>query len=304
MAVTPATSRLIDPAVLARFGSLELVARAVVDGVLNGMHRSPDFGFSQEFEEYRAYNEGDDPRHVDWNVYARTDRAFIKRFSGDTNTTLTVVIDSSASMNFASGGLTKFDYARYLAAALFWLARKQRDALALVVFNDAVTDVFPPSTRPDAFQRVLALLQRAECGAKTDMPAAIKQLVPHSQRRGILLFLSDFYTDHATLETALAPLVAHGQEIAFVQVVDPEERAPVLQEVTALRGLESGRQIEVSPEYVSGEYRERFAAHGQAISELAVKTGADYVQAVTSEPVDQLILKYLDYRRRSGAGRR
>ncbi len=303
MTTANVTPRLIDPAILARFGSLELVARAVVDGVLNGLHRSPDFGFSQEFEEYRAYNEGDDPRHVDWNVYARTDRAYIKRFSGDTNTTVTVVVDSSASMDYASDSVSKFDYARFIAAAIFWLARKQRDALSLVLFNNAIQDVFPPSTRPDAFHRGLALLQNAQCSDGTDMPSVITQLVPSQQRRGILLFLSDFYTDHQVLEKALAPLVAGGQEIAFIQVVDPNELAPELTEVTALRGLESGRQIEVSPEYAGGEYRQRFNAHGQAISELATRTGADYVQAVTSEPIDQLILKYMEQRRRSGAGR-
>ena len=131
--------RYLDPTVLAGISSLDLVAKTVVDGFIAGLHRSPDFGFSQEFAEYRAYSPGDDLRHVDWNVYARTERAYLKRYRGETNTLLTILLDASSSMNFTSHKITKMDYARYTAASLFYLAtQSQRDAAGLIVFDDEV----------------------------------------------------------------------------------------------------------------------------------------------------------------------
>jgi uncharacterized protein (DUF58 family) len=132
------SQRLLDPQILAGISGLELVAKTVVDGFIAGLHRSPDFGFSQEFAEYRAYNEGDDLRHVDWNVFARTERCYLKRYRGETNTRLNLLIDASASMGYGSHKLRKIDYARFLAASLFYMAHHQRDAAGLIVFDDEV----------------------------------------------------------------------------------------------------------------------------------------------------------------------
>ena len=172
--VSSASQRLIDPRVLSRLSNLELLARTVVEGMMTGLHRSPHFGFSQEFAEYRAYNEGDDLRFVDWNVYARNDRMYIKRYRGDTNTTLTLLLDASASMAFGgnsgdadSGGISKFDYARYLCAALAYLASRQHDGAGLVVFDESVRDQLPASTRPDALQRLLANLESQQARSDT-----------------------------------------------------------------------------------------------------------------------------------------
>src|ERR1700719_922421 len=141
-------TRFIDPALLAEISSLDLVAKTVVDGFVAGLHRSPDFGFSQEFAEYRAYSPGDDLRHVDWNVFARTERAYLKRYRGETNTLLTVLLDASSSMNYSSHKVTKMEYARFLAASLFYLANKsQRDAAGLIVFDDELRSVIRASAR-------------------------------------------------------------------------------------------------------------------------------------------------------------
>src|SRR5436309_15883610 len=139
--------RFLDPATLASISSLDLVAKTVVDGFVAGMHRSPDFGFSQEFAEYRAYAEGDDLRHVDWNVFARTDRCYLKRYRGETNTQLLLLLDASAYMTYGSGKIRKLDYARYLAASLAYLGSQQRDATGLIVFDEDVTEYVQPSTR-------------------------------------------------------------------------------------------------------------------------------------------------------------
>src|ERR1700694_5738271 len=161
--------RFLDPAVLAGISSLDLLARTVVDGFVAGMHRSPDFGFSQEFAEYRAYTPGDDLRHVDWNVFARTERAYLKRYRGETNSQLTVLLDASQSMEYASHSVSKMDYARYIAASLFYLAiRTQRDAAGLIVFDDEVRNYIRPSTRQGQLHRLLAGLEQAEPRARTD----------------------------------------------------------------------------------------------------------------------------------------
>src|ERR1700730_2965276 len=160
--------RFLDPATLASISSLDLVAKTVVDGFVNGLHRSPDFGFSQEFAEYRAYAEGDDLRHVDWNVFARTDRCFLKRYKGETNSQLLILMDTSASMGFGSTGMTKLDYARFLAASLAYLGNLQRDATGLIVFDETVTNYIPPSTRQGQLARLLHSIEHSAVGVHTD----------------------------------------------------------------------------------------------------------------------------------------
>ena len=163
------SQRFLDPTVLAGISGLELIAKTVVDGFVAGLHRSPDFGFSQEFAEYRAYTPGDDLRHVDWNVFARTERAYLKRYRGETNSLLTVLLDASQSMEFASHAVSKMDYARYIAASLFYLAiHSQRDAAGLIVFDDEVRNYIRPSTRQGQLARLLSGLEHAEPRARTD----------------------------------------------------------------------------------------------------------------------------------------
>src|SRR5437764_2767099 len=151
--------RFLDPAVLASISSLDLVAKTVVDGFVAGLHRSPTFGFSQEFAEYRQYVEGDDLRHVDWNVFARTERIYLKRFKGETNSQLLILLDASASMTYGSGNITKLDYARFMAASLAYLSSQQRDASGLIVFDEEIKSYVPPSTRPGQLMRLLHAIQ-------------------------------------------------------------------------------------------------------------------------------------------------
>ena len=168
-----ADQQLLDPAILQRLSNIELVAKTVVDGFLHGGHRSPQFGFSQEFAEYRAYNEGDDPRYIDWNVLSRTDRVYVKRFLGETNTHLMLLLDCSASMGYSSGGPTKLDYARFLAAALAYLCTRQHDAVGLILFDEQVRDVRPAQYRPRHLQSILHVLEQAQPETGTDSRAAV-----------------------------------------------------------------------------------------------------------------------------------
>src|SRR5580700_1584470 len=160
--------RFLDPSVLAGISGLDLVAKTVVDGFIAGQHRSPDFGFSQEFAEYRAYSEGDDLRHVDWNVFARTDRCFLKRYRGETNSQLLVMLDTSASMSYGSHAVHKMDYARFVAASLCYMASQQRDAAGLIIFDEDVVNYVAPSTRQGQLFRLLHAVEKAEAGTHTD----------------------------------------------------------------------------------------------------------------------------------------
>src|SRR5579864_2013350 len=180
--------RFLNPAVLSSISGLELVAKTVVDGFVNGLHRSPDFGFSQEFAEYQAYSPGDDLRHIDWNVYARSERLYLKRFRGETNTLLTVLLDASNSMQFGSHGVNKMDYARYLAASLFYLAiHGQRDAAGLITFDDEIRNYIRPSTRQGQLHRLLAGLEQAEPHARTDFTKPLNHFQELLHRRGIVI---------------------------------------------------------------------------------------------------------------------
>src|SRR5580698_3063715 len=230
-----APTRFIDPALLAGISHLDLVAKTVVDGFVAGLHRSPDFGFSQEFAEYRAYSPGDDLRHVDWNVFARTERAYLKRYRGETNSLLTVLLDASHSMRFTSHQVTKMDYARYIAAALFYLAiHNQRDAAGLVVFDDEVRNYIRPSTRQGQLARLLSGLELAEPNARTDFAKPIDHLRQFLRRRGMVIIVSDFFGEPEQIVRTIEPLRFHGNEVVLFHVLDPQEVRPTLTEPTLL----------------------------------------------------------------------
>src|SRR6202140_3029076 len=186
--------RFLDPSVLAGISGLDLVAKTVVDGFVNGLHRSPDFGFSQEFAEYRAYSPGDDLRHVDWNVFARTERAYLKRYRGETNSILTVLLDASNSMKFSSHSVNKMDYARFTAASLFYLTiQTQRDAAGLIVFDDEVRTYIRASTRQGQLYRLLSGLENAEARARTNFAKPLLHFQNFLRKRGMVIVISDFY---------------------------------------------------------------------------------------------------------------
>ena len=294
-AATPV--RLLRPEVLARLGTLELVARTVVDGLTTGLHRSPHFGFSQEFAEYRAYAEGDDLRHVDWNVYARTDRAYVKRFEGETNTSVTLLLDTSASMGFGEP-VSKLDQAKWLAASLAYLTRRQHDALGLAVFDDGVGEVQQPSARPDSLPRALGLLERTEAKAGTDIVSALESLRAAMTRRGLVVLISDLYADPDELLEALQPLAHAGQDIAVFHVTDPAEVAPDAARISALEDLESGDSVIVDPAFLKEGYRRRFEAHREALAMACRRVGADYTRLSSDEPLDAALQAYLRFRER------
>jgi uncharacterized protein (DUF58 family) len=286
--------RFLDPAVLAGISGLDLIAKTVVDGFVAGLHRSPDFGFSQEFAEYRAYTPGDDLRHVDWNLFARTERCYLKRYRGETNSQLTILLDASNSMNYSSHAVSKMDYARYTASSLFYLAlHNQRDPAGLIVFDDEVRNYIRPSTRQGQLNRLLSGLEQAEPRARTDFSKPLLHFQEFLRRRGMVLIISDFYEAPETIVRTIEPLRFHGSEVVLFHVLDPKEIRPELRGPAILVDLESDQRLEVIPEYVKGEYCRKMDSHLQQLSERAHAAGLDYHLLVTDKPLDAALSEYL-----------
>ncbi len=286
--------RFLDPTTLAGISGLDLVARTVVDGFVAGLHRSPDFGFSQEFAEYRAYTPGDDLRHVDWNVFARTERAYLKRYRGETNSQLTLMLDSSASMGYSSHGISKLDYGRFLAVSLAYLANQQRDAAGVIVFDDDVRNYVPPSTRQGQFMRVAHAVEKAVLGTgtRTDFAKPFIHFQQFLRRRGIVVVVSDFYEQPDVIVKTVEPLRFRGNDLVLFHVLDPEEIRPKLKEPVLLVDMESKDAIEVSPEYAKEEYALKIDAHIEALKKKARASNIDYFLLRTDRPLDDAMREY------------
>ncbi len=289
--------RFLDPAVLAGISGLDLVAKTVVDGFVAGLHRSPDFGFSQEFAEYRAYSPGDDLRHVDWNVFARTERAYLKRYRGETNTLLTVLLDASSSMNFTSHRVTKMDYARYVAASLFYLTtQSQRDAAGLIVFDDEVRTYIRASTRQGQLYRLLSGLENAEPRARTDYAKPMLHFQNFLRKRGMVVVISDFFESPETIVRTIEPLRYHGNEVVLFHILDPQELKPELDEPVLLIDMETQESLEVTPEYGHEEYRTKVQSHITQLKDRTRSAGMDYHLLVTNRPLNGALREYLTLR--------
>ena len=290
--------RFLDPATLASISGLDLIAKTVVDGFVAGLHRSPDFGFSQEFAEYRAYSEGDDLRHVDWNVFARTEKCFLKKYRGETNTQLLILLDTSASMGFGSHSVHKLDYARFVAASLCYMANVQRDAAGLIVFDEDVSNYVAPSTRQGQLFRLLHAIEHAVPGTRTDFSKPFVHFQNFLHRRGIVVVLSDFYEQPETIVKTVEPLRFRGNEVILFHVLDAQEIKPKFREPVLLVDMEdSHASLEVSPEYAREEYRRKIDSHIEDLSSAARAAGLEYFLMNTDRPLDEGLREYLAVRK-------
>jgi len=268
-----------------------------VDGFVAGLHRSPDFGFSQEFAEYRAYSPGDDLRHVDWNVFARTEKMFLKRYRGETNCQVTILIDASRSMEYSSHGTSKLEYAQFLGASLAYLAHLQRDAAGLVVFDEKVLNFVPPSTRQGQLARLLHGIESIKAGTRTDFASPFLHLQEYLHRRGVAVAISDFWGSPQQIIKTVEPLRFRGNELVLFHILDPEEIRPKLRHPVLLEDLETGDTLEVSPDYTAHEYREKVDAHLEDLKTRAKGAGIDYFLTDTSRPLDAALREYLAIRK-------
>lgn len=299
----PRSPTLLDPAVLGRIGGLELLARTVVDGFLGGMHRSPAFGSTTDFAEHRSYLPGDDPRRVDWRLFARSDRLHVKEFEADANASVGVLLDVSRSMDWrgAPDRLTKLDYGRVLAASILWLARRQRDRVGLVTFDDRVRELVAPSGKhlPNA----LHVLEGTRAGGAGELATPLRAAADHFRRRGITVVISDLYHEPDAAIDAVTQLRNRGSDLLLLHVLDPAEREFPSGDPTGLRDLETGETLPVVTRAMRDEYRALVAAHVAELERLATARGITYAQLDTTAAPGEALARVLEMRERLGGGR-
>jgi len=289
-------ARFVDPKILGRIGTLEILARTVVEGFINGLHRAPFFGASIDFAEHRGYVAGDDIRRVDWRLYARTDRYYVKQYEADTNTNLTVLFDISRSMQFHSRGIPKIEYACYLAACLTYLAQKQRDRVGIITFDSDIVTHVPPSAKH--FNVVLHTLDKAKGDRPGSLTAPLAKMAEHFKRRGILVLISDFYEEPDAVLEAIKPLKFLGNDLIVFHVLDPAEIDFGYDDASTFEDLESGEQLPVVPESLGEEYRALMKAHIDALTAKFSEHRIDYALLNTGEPLDRALFSYLSSRER------
>ena len=289
-----AGARFVDPRILARIGNLELLAKMVVDGFINGLHRAPFFGASIDFAEHRQYVAGDDIRRVDWKLWARTDRYYVKQYEADTNTNFTILLDISRSMKFSSGGVTKLDYGSFLGACLGYLATRQRDRVGIITFDQDIVTHVPPSAKH--FDMVLHTLDQAKAERPGHLSAPLHKMAEHFKRRGILLLISDFYDEPDAILDAIKPFRFLGNDLIVFHVLDPQEITFDYEDASAFEDLESREQIPVVPQSFRAQYRALIQEHITALQTRFSEQRIDYALLNTAEPLDRALFSYLSSR--------
>lgn len=321
----PTGNEFLDPAILSRIGNLEFVAKAVVEGFINGLHRSPNLGSSTDFAQHRQYTPGDDIRKVDWKLFARTDRFYVKEFEADTNANFLAILDVSPSMRYkgsTSGdrGVSKLEYACFLTAALAYFSAGQRDRVGLATFDHGIVDYVPPSSKHlrlvlhslDRANRAAAVHSPGESGgaaitaaadAKTltgraSMMPPMKQLSESTRRRSIVLVISDFYEDPQAVFDAVDNLRGRGNDLICFQLLDKDEIDFPFSDSSNFIDIETGEKMPLIPDYLRKEYKKLVAEHTATLARMAAERRIDYTLFDTSQPIADALYAYLGARER------
>ena len=295
--------RFLDPKVLSRIANLQLIAKTVVNGFLLGLHRSPQTGVSVEFTEYRPYSQGDDPRGIDWNVYARTDRHYLKKYRGETNTELYLIVDASASMGYRSqnghpAAVSKFEYGCFLAATLAHFAIGQRDAAGLLLFDTEIRESIPSRSRRGQLLRILRALDHARPGQGTNLAESLHQVRQFLRRRCMIVLISDFYETPEKVMKAIRELQFGGNDLVLFHLLDPGELQFPTDTPALLEDSETGETMEIIPEAVAKQYRRLIEEHITALGQQCRSSRIDYQLLDTGKPLDYALFTYLSARRR------
>ncbi len=309
----------IDPRALMRIQSLEMRARMIVEGFMTGLHRSPYHGFSVEFTEYRQYTTGDDPRYIDWKLYARSDRLHVKRFEDETNLRCWLLVDNSKSMQFGSitdqattaqsprtpvrGFLwKKSDYARTLAATFAYFLSTQHDAAGLVTFDEAIREYLPARYRPGHLRRLMVALDQPPAGIATSLTAPLRRIADLVTKRGMHVLISDLLAPLNGLETHLGYLRSRGHEVMVFQILDPAELSLSFDAPAIFEDVESGREMYIDPQMIRGEYRRKMNDHLAAIASICEGHGIDYHRFTTDQPLETALFDFMSARMQTRRG--
>jgi uncharacterized protein (DUF58 family) len=291
--------QFLDPAVVARLSNLELKARTVVEGFLSGLHRSPFKGFSVEFAEYRQYIPGDDLSTIDWKVYARSDRHYVKKFEEETNLNCHVMLDISGSMAYGSHGITKYEYAQCLAASLAYLMNRQRDAVGLAAFDDRIVTMLPASARPGHLSAMLVTLDRLQLGAETNVSKPLHQLADSLSKRGIVVLISDLLDDPERVIRGLKHFRFRGTDVIVFHVLDPDELAFPFERATRFEDMETRDEVMAVPVVVRDHYLKAIGGLIERYKQELGAAGIDYQLLTTDQPLELALLAYLSTRGRT-----
>lgn len=287
------TNRFIDPAVLSKIENLGLLARMVVEGFVQGLHKSPYLGFSVDFAEYRRYQPGDEIRRIDWNVFSRMDKLYVKLFEGDTNTHVNLLLDVSGSMRYGSGAVLKVDYARFLAASLAYFAYGQRDGVGLLSFDTDIVKHIPAGRRSGQLLNVLAELDRATTSNETEFQKPLDYMAEFLKRRGIIVLISDLYGDVSKIMTGIKHLRSKGNDVIVFHVLDEFELNFPFDQMTEFEDLETTKRLNVIPQHLRQDYLQLIRGHIQELDRELSRLGVDYALMDTSKPLDAGLFAYL-----------
>ncbi|MAM84707.1 MAG: DUF58 domain-containing protein [Acidobacteriota bacterium] len=290
--------RFLDPAVIARIGSMELKARTVVEGFLAGLHRSPFKGFSVEFAEYRQYVPGDDLSTIDWKVYARSDRYYVKKFDEETNVECHVLLDVSGSMGYGSASVTKLAYGSFLAASLAYLMHRQRDAVGFMAFDDDIVTHLAASARPGHLRSVLLALDQVSLGRRSNVAKPLHQLADALTKRGIVVLLSDLLDEPDRIIQGLKHLRFRGADVVVFHLLDDDELSFPFERLTRFRDLETTDEVMAAPLEVRNHYLREIGSLVSRYKRELRLVGIDYQLVKTSKPLDFALMRYLSTRSR------
>lgn len=289
--------RRFDPTALARYGRLSMIARQVVEGFVSGLHQSPYKGFSVEFAEHRQYYPGDEIRHLDWRVLAKTDRLYVKEYEQETNLQANILLDASGSMGYRGKGTSKLEHAQHVAASLAYLMLHQLDAVGLMVHDAAIREILPPSSHPKQLLRVLQILEKVQPRGETSLAALWDQFAHRAGRRGMVIILSDCFDRIESLLLALRRLRHRRHEILLLHVLAPEEIEFPFARLTQFRNLEAaGDRALLDARRLRAEYLDNFRSFCAALKRGATDMEIDYHLLRTDEPVDRALGIYLSKR--------
>src|SRR3990172_3370752 len=294
--MTSVSKRSLQPELIKRIGRLEVRARHIVEGLLSGMHRSPYFGQSIEFLQHRQYVSGDDLRHVDWKVWGKQDRLYVKQYEEDTNLRACLLVDLSASMSYASGAMSKLDYASTAAAALAYLLLRQQDALGCVAFDESVRQTVPLRTSTGHLTTIVRALSVAEPRDKTDLSSVLTQVAENYPRRGMMVLLSDLLVEPEDLLRGLRRLRQRGHDVLVLHVLDDDELDFPFSGPARFEGLETDLQLSCNPRALRAGYLAALEDFLAVVRRGCARDRIDYALVRTSDPLDAALVAFLSHR--------
>jgi uncharacterized protein (DUF58 family) len=289
---------LLKPELIARLKGIDFKARMVVEGFLSGLHRSPYKGFSVEFAEHRQYMPGDELKRIDWRVYGRTERFFVREYEEETNLRAYLVLDASASMAYPAGSYSKLDYGRWLAASLAYLLNRQKDSTGLVTFSAKIDRYIPPRATTAHLRNIFRGLEALRPAGETNISSTLHELAERIRRRGLVIVISDLWDDETAIVSALRHFRARKHELLVFHLFHPDEAQLDFRQPVRLRDLETGQEITVDPRLIQRQYHERFTRRREYFRRSCAEAGIDYQPQSITTPFDQALFTYLEHRRR------